>query len=76
MAYVEGRTVHDADSHIVETPDWLVSYADPGIRERLRPLFVASVKPGEERFIDKLRARRLDPADRPKAEAEILLRKN
>ncbi len=76
MPYVEGRTVHDADSHVVETPDWLVPYADPGIRERLRPLFVATVKPGEERFIDKLRARRLDPADRPKAEAELMLRKN
>ena len=76
MPYVEGRTVHDADSHVVETPDWLVPYADPGIRERLRPLFVASVKPGEERVIDALSKRHRDPADRPKAEAEILLRKN
>lgn len=76
MAYVEGRTVHDADAHVVETPDWLTPYADPVIRARLQPLFVATVKPGEEQFIDKLRARRSDPADRPKADAEIMLRKN
>jgi hypothetical protein len=35
MSYATGRTIHDADSHVMETPDWLVPYADPGIRERL-----------------------------------------
>lgn len=70
------RTIHDADSHVMETPDWLVPYADKGIRERLRPLFVATVKPGEEQFIDGLRRKHADPADRPKADAEIMLRKN
>ena len=74
--YAHGRVFHDADAHIVETPDWLVPFADPGVRERLRPLFVSSVKPGEDRMIDKLRARHRDPADRPRAEAEIMLRKN
>ncbi len=33
MTYIEGRTVHDADAHIMETPDWLRGYADPGIRD-------------------------------------------
>ena len=28
MAYAEGRTFHDADSHVMETPDWLAPYAD------------------------------------------------
>ena len=40
MAYVEGRTVYDADSHLMELPDWLESYADPDIRARLRPLYL------------------------------------
>ena len=53
MAYVEGRVVHDADAHVMETPDWLVPCADPGVRERLKPLFVATVKPGEETSIDR-----------------------
>lgn len=35
MAYIEGRIVHDADAHIMETPNWLRSYADPEIRDRI-----------------------------------------
>ena len=38
MPYAEGRTYFDADSHIMETRDWLASYADPKIRPRLRTL--------------------------------------
>ena len=38
MPYVEGRVVHDADAHIMETPTWLRDHADPGIRERIAPL--------------------------------------
>jgi predicted TIM-barrel fold metal-dependent hydrolase len=76
MPYAEGRVYHDADSHLMETPEWLVPYADPGIRERMKPLFVASVKPGEETFIDVLRRRHADPTDRPDAEREIMIRKN
>jgi predicted TIM-barrel fold metal-dependent hydrolase len=76
MAYVEGRVVHDADSHIVETPDWLASHLDPDLRTRTQPLFVAAVKPGEETFIDQLRRRHADPAERERADAEIMLRKN
>jgi predicted TIM-barrel fold metal-dependent hydrolase len=76
MPYAEGRTFHDADSHVMETPDWLVPYADPPVRERMRPLFVATVKPGEESMIEGLRRRRLDPAERERAEQELMQRKN
>ena len=51
MPYVEGRIVHDADSHVMETPDWLVSYADPEIRASFEPLRLSGCKPGEETFI-------------------------
>ena len=76
MPYAEGRTFHDADSHVMETPDWLVPYADPGVRERMKPLFVASVKPGEESFIDELRRKHADPGFRARDADEIMLRKN
>src|SRR5262249_29509909 len=76
MPYAEGRTIHDADSHVIETPDWLVPGADPAVRERMPPLYRSRVKPGEETFIDELRRRHEDPAERPQAEAEIMLRKN
>jgi uncharacterized protein len=74
--YAQGRVYHDADSHVVETPEWLVPYTDPSIRERLRPIFVATVAPGEEKLVERWRERHRDPADRPRAEAEIMLRKN
>jgi len=76
MPYAEGRTFHDADSHVMETPHWLVPHADPGIRERLRPIFLSAVKPGEETFIDQIDRRRHDPAERERAEQELMQRKN
>jgi predicted TIM-barrel fold metal-dependent hydrolase len=76
MPYAEGRIIHDADSHVVETPEWFEPYADPSIRARMTKVYVSTVKPGEERFIDVIRQRRNDPADRAKAEAEIMIRKN
>jgi uncharacterized protein len=76
MPYAEGRLIHDADSHVVETPEWLMGYADPDVRQRMEPLYVASVAPGEESFIDELRRRHRDPEYRAADEEKIMLRKN
>src|SRR5579875_2870987 len=38
MTYATGRRYLDADSHLMELPGWLERYADPPVRERLRPL--------------------------------------
>ncbi len=35
MPYAEGRTFLDADSHIMELPDFLRDHADPAIRDRV-----------------------------------------
>jgi len=70
------RVVHDADSHVMETPDWLVPYADPDVRERLKPLYVSSVKPGEDDLIEQFRKQHADPAFRARDAEEIWLRKN
>lgn len=79
MPYATGRIYHDADSHVMETPDWVVPYADPAIRDRLKPLYVSTVHEAEElgeAQIERLRQRHADPAERPRAEAELMLRKN
>ena len=35
MAYVEGRVVHDADAHLMETPTWLRDHAEARFRDDL-----------------------------------------
>src|SRR5580692_9139375 len=32
------RIIHDADAHLMETPDWLRDHAEPAIRDRIAPL--------------------------------------
>jgi predicted TIM-barrel fold metal-dependent hydrolase len=73
MAYVEGRLVYDADSHIHEPPGYAESYADPSIRAGLAERLATFRKPpGVEEAIAKQR----DPEFRAKDAEEILLRKN
>jgi predicted TIM-barrel fold metal-dependent hydrolase len=36
--YATGRVFLDADSHVVETEEWMLPYVDPSLRSRLRPL--------------------------------------
>jgi predicted TIM-barrel fold metal-dependent hydrolase len=50
MPYAEGRTFFDADSHIMELPEFLLSHADPGLRDRIPPLWVSSGGPMAERI--------------------------
>src|SRR3954452_8581569 len=76
MPYAEGRLIHDADSHVMETPRWFHDYADPDVRDRLQPLYVSSVKPGEADMIEQFRAMHNDPDFRANDAAEIMLRKN
>ncbi len=76
MPYIENRSVHDADAHVVETPDWLHAYADPAVRQRLPQLYLSTVRPGEETMIESMRRQHADAAYRARDEQEILQRKN
>ena len=74
MPYVEGQTIHDADSHIMELPGTINRYIDPKFREA----FVAKTgrKDVLPEWFAKAAAQQEDPEFRAGAEANILLRKN
>jgi len=68
--------LHDADSHVMETADFFRDFADPDVRERMKPLPITAVRPGETSFIDELRARHKTAEYRARDEAELMTRKN
>ncbi|HEX4493688.1 MAG TPA: amidohydrolase family protein [Acidimicrobiia bacterium] len=88
MPYVTGRIVHDADAHIMEPPTWLRDHADPGIRDRIKPLELASGNelrqtgdPDEQRrdldtAFDRIRAKHASAEYRAVEADEIMARKN
>jgi predicted TIM-barrel fold metal-dependent hydrolase len=61
MPYAEGRTFYDADSHLMELGDWLVQYADPDLRDRIRPLDLGGAGAMAEQAVADAEARRGDP---------------
>lgn len=60
MAYAQGRVMNDADSHIMESEDWLASYADAGVRERLLGMRLEAGGAGAAKAIANAQARQLD----------------
>jgi len=75
--YARGRKCYDADSHIMETADWLASHADPSIRDDL-PSFVPQGGKASEAgrtllgTIDEAEIRRADPEATRQLEENII----
>jgi predicted TIM-barrel fold metal-dependent hydrolase len=67
--------MHDADAHIVEPPDWLVPYADPGTKPWLEAYYDKEWA-GHRKFLDDALQKHADPEYRAKDAEEIWLRKN
>jgi len=85
MTYVSSRAahdaasravVHDADSHLMETPSWLIDHADPGIRARLAPLTMGGLAGIAEGIVAERRANPVDPSPFPGQEADLFAAKN
>lgn len=38
MTYAKGRVFNDADSHIMEMPDFLSAFADPALKDKIPPI--------------------------------------
>lgn len=73
MPYAEGRTYHDADSHLMELSGWLAEYADPGVREKIRPLYLGGAGALAEQAVAEAEARRGD-AEKARALESALMK--
>ena len=88
MPYAEGRVVHDADAHIMETPTWLRDHAEAAFRDRLPVLrypggneLRQTGDPAEQQrdlasAFERLAARHGSAEYRADEAAEIMSRKN
>lgn len=68
MTYTKGRIVNDADSHTMETQDWLAPYLEGEYKEMYSQVY--SQREGGDRIvkmIDAAKARKSDPEARAKA---------
>jgi uncharacterized protein len=78
MPYASGRRFYDADSHLMETPEWLASYADPAFRDRIPGFSLGGTGLPDvvQAMIARGRRRAGDPAERAAHEAALLTRKS
>jgi uncharacterized protein len=74
MPYVEGQTVHDADSHVMELPGTLEQYIEPAYREALRASWKRAKK--DDGWVSEAKAQQADPEFRASAPENLWLRKN
>jgi predicted TIM-barrel fold metal-dependent hydrolase len=76
MAYVQGRIIHDADSHLMELADCLDPYLEKRLLVRYHDLAGYRVRARRQEQVEAARRAQQDEVFREGAEANILLRKN
>jgi len=76
MPYVEDRVVHDADAHVMETPEWLDDFAGPHITSYLRRNFDLGDVDAAIAEVERSRRLHADPDYAAAAANEVMLRKN
>ncbi len=76
MPYVEDRVVHDADAHVMETPEWIEAYASEAVQRYALDHFDIGDISATLAEIEKSRTLHADPEYRAAAPSELMLRKN
>ncbi|MEM7091870.1 MAG: amidohydrolase family protein [Actinomycetota bacterium] len=76
MPYVEDRVIHDADAHVMETPEWIEEYASPELLDYALSHFDIGNVQATLDEIEHSRQLHADPDYRADDEAEVMLRKN
>ena len=74
MTYAHRDTIFDADTHMMERPDWIAEFADAAIRPKLAPFLQGSVHGMKtvQDALDQFAARHADPALQKIAETSFL----
>lgn len=72
MPYAQGRVYYDADSHLMELPDWLEQFADAPTRERLRPLNLGGAGLLADEAVRAAAARRTNAAEAAALEDNLM----
>ena len=67
LPYATGRRYLDADSHLMELPGWLAQFADPGVRERIRPLHLGGAGKLAADAVERAEHRRGDADAAPRS---------
>ena len=67
-----GRVIHDADAHILETPDWFEGFAEERVVASLRRI----LEPYCRQEVSRCRALHEDAAYRDRDAEELMVRKN
>ena len=76
MPYVTDRVIHDADAHVMETPEWIEDYVTPEIqRYALSKFDIGNVQATLDE-IEHSRTLHADPDYRASDESDVMLRKN
>lgn len=73
MTYTDGRVIHDADSHTMETGDWLAPYLDPDLLDSLGALY-GGAETGQRilKVIETAKERKSDPEKDAAARENII----
>jgi uncharacterized protein len=72
MTYANGRTILDADSHVMELADFLDGFVDPSQRDNLRREGMEALAPVLDDAVQKALARKSDPQKAAIAEERLL----
>lgn len=72
MTYATGRVYCDADSHIMETFDWVSKFADPDIKDRLPGLSLGGAGAAAEKVIQGAVARLADPVKTAEIDHDVI----
>lgn len=73
MNYARGRDIHDADSHLLEPPDWLLRYVNPAVRDHIPPLDLHGLEEEAAQAVRDHQAGERSLAEDP---SELMMRKN